>query len=97
MKTYKGTQAVASVGKITRWVAYLAVITGVITSIAGLTTNTNAVDWEIVNSGGGLIGTGLSLLILHGILRGLESITQASEIYIEKNEANEHPDSNPKS
>jgi hypothetical protein len=41
------------------------------------------VRWDMVAIGFAVLGAGLSFFIVKGFLRGMESITKASEIYIE--------------
>lgn len=85
MEKYQGTKAVAKAAKITKVFAYISLICGIFGAFAGLVIDATKVLDDVVLQGASLIGAGISLFIVHGLLRGVESITKASEIYIEKN------------
>ena len=85
MEKYQATKAVAKAAKITKVFAYITLIAGFCGTFAGFIMDTRQVLWDVVLQGGSLIGASISLFIIYGLLRGVESITKASEIYIEKN------------
>lgn len=84
MEKYQATKAVRSAVNLTNALAIMFILVGVLTALVGFMLESYVI-WGTVIAGAGLVGTGLSLIILKGMLIGVESITKASEIYIEKN------------
>lgn len=84
MEKYQATKAVRSAVNLTNVLAIMFILVGALTALAGFMLESYVI-WGAVITGAALVGTGLSLVILKGMLVGIESITKASEIYIEKN------------
>lgn len=89
MENYEGTQAVRTAGMIASAIATIFTIIGGFTAFLGFVNNTFAIRWNVVAIGFAVLGTGVSFFIVKGFLRGMESITKASEIYIDQMEDDE--------
>lgn len=77
---WKGSYAV---GSARTWIAvfsWLAIIAGILVAIF------TGIEFEMFLVGCCIIGAGISGLILKGILRGFETIVEASEAYLRDRE-----------
>ena len=78
MNRYEGSEAVASARKAVIFFAWLLIFGGVITLFLSIEAK------EIAALGFAFIGLGISLCIRNAVLKGVEKITYASELYIEE-------------
>lgn len=89
MENYEGTQAVRTARMIASTIAIIFTIIGGFTAFLGFVKEPFGVRWDMVAIGFAVLGAGISFFIVNGFLRGMESITKASEIYIEQMEDEE--------
>lgn len=89
MENYEGTQAVRTARMIASAIAIIFTIIGGFTAFWGFVKEPFGVRWDMVAIGFAVLGTGVSFFIVKGFLRGMESITKASEIYIDQMEDDE--------
>lgn len=94
MEKNEATKAVRTAKAITNVLAVILLVCGVLTFMGGFIIDSRGVDWSVVISGAYLIGAGLLFFIIKGALSGLEAITHASEIYMEKTQVYDHKTNN---
>jgi low affinity Fe/Cu permease len=83
MNRFEGSDAVSNARGAILVVAWLFLIAGIITMIAGFSTG-YSVMWEVVIIGLSLIFFGALHFIMNAILKGIEQIAKASEIYMDE-------------